>query len=67
MTARTRLGKVVGSVRQPLDGWTYWPERHWRTDEPGFIVAAPSGARFTWHADERDALAEVARREGDDS
>lgn len=56
MERRTRSGKVVGSYRQPLDGFTYWPERNWTTGENGFIVVAPSGARMRWHADEASAL-----------
>lgn len=60
MSNRTRLGKVVGSVTRPLEGWTYWPEANWQTRAPGFIVVAPSGARWDWHETEAAAIASVA-------
>jgi hypothetical protein len=62
---RTRSGKVVGSYRQPLDGWTYWAEKNITTREDGFVVVAPSGARFEWVKDEAEALliAETRNRE----
>ena len=58
---RTRLGKEVGSYKQPLDGYTYWSENNWKTNEPGFMVVAPSGARLTWVATEDEARAEAER------
>jgi hypothetical protein len=57
----TRLGKVVGSIRTDPSGWTYWPERNWTTNAPGFQVIAPSGARMGWFTDEQDAQAKVKR------
>lgn len=65
MTATTRLGKVVGSIKTDPDGWTYWAERNWTTNEPGYITVAPSGARMRWFADEADAQAEVERQNAD--
>jgi hypothetical protein len=59
---RTRLGKVVGSYRPPLDEWTYWAEANWTDNRSGFMVVAPSGARMTWHESENAARAEVAQR-----
>jgi len=56
---RTRLGKVVGSFRTDAEGWTYWPEKDWTTNAPGFQVIAPSGARMEWFAQERDAREKV--------
>lgn len=53
---RTRLGKVVGSYRPPLQAWTYWQEGS------VWYVVAPSGARITSHATETDARAEAAQR-----
>jgi hypothetical protein len=66
MDKRTRLGKIVGSYRQPLEGWTYWAEKNWDTKEDGYVVVAPSGARFEWVRDEAEALliAETRNREG---
>ena len=65
MEKRTRLGKVVGSYRPPLQAWTYWAEKNWTTGEDGWVVVAPSGARFEWIPDEADALliAETRNRE----
>ena len=62
---RTRLGKIVGSYRPPLEGWTYWSEKNWKTGEAGYVVVAPSGARFEWIRDETEALllAETRNRE----
>ena len=40
MERRTRSGKIVGSYRQPLEGWTYWPEKNSTTGEDGFVVVA---------------------------
>lgn len=56
---RTRLGKEVGSYKQPLDGWTYWAEKNWGTNEDGFMVVAPSGARMEWVKTEKLAQAIV--------
>jgi hypothetical protein len=67
MTRLTRLGKLVGSYRRPLNAWTYWPESDWQTREEGFVVVAPSGARMSWHRDERAAQDEVARRNEHDA
>ena len=58
---RARPAKVSGSVRRPLDTYVYWPERHWQTGEPGFMVVSPSGGRLFWHASEASAVAEVKR------
>lgn len=57
----TRLGKVVGSVKTDPAGWTYWAEKNWTTNEPGFITIAPSGARMKWCRTREEAEAEVAR------
>jgi hypothetical protein len=67
MERRTRSGKIVGSYRQPLDRWTYWAEKNWTTNEDGFVVIAPSGARFEWVKDESEALliAETRNRDED--
>lgn len=62
MGKRTRLGKKVGSVRRPLEGWTYWPEKNWLTGGSGFVVVAPSGARMGWYATEQEAADEAARQ-----
>lgn len=59
---RTRLGKVVGSVKLPLREFTYWPEKNWTTQVPGFVVVAPSGARLTWFPTEQEAQSEVNRK-----
>ena len=68
MVKRTRLGKVVGSYRPPLNAWTYWAEKNWTTGEDGYVVVAPSGARFEWVPDEADALviAETRNRDAGD-
>lgn len=58
---RTRLGKVVGSVRTDPGGWTYWAERNWTSGEDGFQVIAPSGARMGWFRAEADAKRKVKR------
>jgi hypothetical protein len=58
---RTRLGKEVGSVKTDPEGWTYWPERNWTTNEPGFQCIAPSGARMGWFRTEAEAREKVAR------
>ena len=58
---RTRLGKVVGSIKTDPAGWTYWAERKWDTGEPGYVTVAPSGARWTWYATEEEARARVNR------
>jgi hypothetical protein len=65
MERRTRSGKIVGSYRPPLEGWTYWAEKDWTTGEDGYVVVAPSGARFEWVRDEAEALllAETRNRE----
>jgi len=65
MERRTRSGKIVGSYRQPLEGWTYWPEKNSTTGEDGFVVVAPSGARIEWVREEAQALllAETRNRE----
>jgi hypothetical protein len=62
---RTARGHVVGSYQQPLEAWTYWPERHHDTREEGFITVAPSGARMIWFADELDAMRYAAERNSD--
>lgn len=59
MQGRTRLGKVVGSIRTDPQGFTYWAERNWTTQEDGFMVIAPSGARMSWHKSEADAQRRV--------
>jgi hypothetical protein len=64
---RTRLGKVVGSYKPPLDGWTYWAEKNWTTREDSFVVVAPSGARFEWVRDEADALLIAEMRNRDEN
>jgi hypothetical protein len=56
MERRTRSGKIVGSYKPPLDRWVYWPEKNWTTRDDGFVVVAPSGARFEWVHDEAEAL-----------
>jgi hypothetical protein len=63
---RTRSGKTVGSYKPPLDGWTYWAEKNWTTREDGFVVVAPSGARFEWVKDEAEALLLAETRNRDD-
>jgi hypothetical protein len=65
MRKRTRLGKVVGSYKPPLDGWTVLVGEELDTREDGFVVVAPSGVRFEWVRDEADALllAETRNRE----
>jgi hypothetical protein len=63
---RTRLGKVVGSCKPPLDRWTYWAEKNWTTREDGFVVVAPSGARFEWVRDEAEAMLIAETRNRDD-
>jgi hypothetical protein len=55
-TKRTRLGKVVGSYKQPMDRWYCYPVG------TTWYVCAPSGARMTTHTNEQDARDEVARR-----
>jgi hypothetical protein len=59
---RTRSGKIVGSYKPPLDDYAYWSENNWDTDEPGFMVVAPSGARLKWVKTEDEARMEVKRR-----
>ena len=59
-TRRTRLGKEVGSYRQPLEACTYWAENNWTTNERGFMVVYPSGARHKWVATEDEARKLVA-------
>jgi hypothetical protein len=65
MERRTRSGKIVGSYKPPLDDYTYWRENNWDTDEPGFMVVAPSGARLKWVKTEDEARMEVKRRQRD--
>jgi hypothetical protein len=36
---RTRLGKIVGSVKTNPEGWSYWQ------DGDRWLLVAPSGAR----------------------
>jgi hypothetical protein len=62
---RTRLGKVIDSVKLADGPFYYRPEAHWQTGEAGFIVVAPSGARLNWFANEADAAADVAREQAD--
>ena len=63
---RTRSGKIVGSYKPPLDGWTYWAEKNWTTREDGFVVVAPSGARMEWVRDEAEALLIAETRNRDE-
>ncbi len=60
-TRRTRLGKVVGSYRAPLEGFTY---SRWDSS-PTWYVLAPSGARLTAHETMAEAAAEAARRQAE--
>lgn len=59
---RTRLGKTVGSITTDPEGFCYWPEKNWTTNEPGFVTVAPSGARMQWFANEADAILYVAEQ-----
>ena len=63
MERRTRSGNIVGSYKAPLDDYAYWSERSWDTNEPGFVVVAPSGARLKWVKTEDEARMEVKRRQ----
>ena len=53
---RTRLGKVVGSIKTDPAGWTYWPEGD------KWMLVAPSGARWKVYDTEEDVRREVAGR-----
>ncbi len=56
MEKRTRLGKIVGSYKPPMNRWYCYPlGDRW-------IVCASSGAQITEHATEQEARDEVARR-----
>lgn len=52
---RTRLGKIVGSYRPPLEAFTYWRQ------DGAWTVVAPSGARIETHATEARARASAER------
>ncbi len=58
--------KSSALTASPSEGWTYWAQKNWDTKEDGYVVVAPSGARFEWVRDEAEALliAETRNREG---
>ena len=46
----------------PLPEYKHRAERHWKTNEPGFQVVAPSGALLSWYPTEEEAKAEAERK-----